>query len=94
MLIRIRNSADPVPSEITPEPVYLDRRHFIAGAAAAAVLATVPATPGAATSGAATPAATAFADVAKSPLSTTDETLTPFEAITRYNNFYEFGLDK
>jgi sulfoxide reductase catalytic subunit YedY len=30
----------------------------------------------------------------KSPLSTTGEELTPFQDITTYNNFYEFGVDK
>ena len=30
----------------------------------------------------------------KSPLTTTGEELTSFEAITHYNNFYEFGVDK
>ncbi|MGB9031486.1 MAG: protein-methionine-sulfoxide reductase catalytic subunit MsrP, partial [Acidobacteriaceae bacterium] len=30
----------------------------------------------------------------KSPLSTTGVTLTSFEDITHYNNFYEFGVDK
>ncbi|HQN41932.1 MAG TPA: mononuclear molybdenum enzyme YedY, partial [Pseudomonadales bacterium] len=28
------------------------------------------------------------------PAFTTDETRTPFEDVTRYNNFYEFGSDK
>ena len=31
---------------------------------------------------------------AKSPLSTTGETVTPLKDITTYNNFYEFGTDK
>ena len=31
---------------------------------------------------------------AKSPLSTTDETLNSLKDITTYNNFYEFGTDK
>ncbi|EIJ42284.1 sulfite oxidase-like oxidoreductase [Beggiatoa alba B18LD] len=30
----------------------------------------------------------------KSPLSTTEEDLTPFESVSSYNNFYEFGMDK
>ena len=33
-------------------------------------------------------------DTVKSPLTTTGETLTSFEDITHYNNFYEFGVDK
>ena len=30
----------------------------------------------------------------KSPLSTTGEALTPYDDVTTYNNFYEFGIDK
>lgn len=33
-------------------------------------------------------------ETVKSPLTTTGETLTSYEDITHYNNFYEFGLDK
>jgi len=35
-----------------------------------------------------------WSDIRKSPLSLTEETQTSFEAISGYNNFYEFGLDK
>jgi sulfoxide reductase catalytic subunit YedY len=38
-------------------------------------------------------AATKLDGVTKSPLST-DEKLTPLDAITHYNNYYEFGTDK
>jgi len=33
-------------------------------------------------------------DTVKSPLSTTGEDLTPYQYITNYNNFYEFGVEK
>src|SRR5205807_10619664 len=29
-----------------------------------------------------------------SPLSTTDEKITPIQAVASYNNYYEFGTDK
>jgi len=71
-------------SEITNKQLYLDRRKFMAGAAALGV--------GAALS------EFAFAGTKlqfrKSPLSTHGEELTPFKSITTYNNFYEFGTDK
>jgi methionine sulfoxide reductase catalytic subunit len=80
--------------EATPESLYLNRRQWLAGAIAAGL---VPALGG--------PAAAQVKgrdlkpdDLA--PLSSkpggfgTSEKLTPFEAVTRYNNFYEFGLDK
>ena len=91
MLIRIPSPSDPAPSEITPERLYLDRRRFLAGGAAvaAAALAGRP-LPAAAEM---TPTGAPLPDVAKSPLST-GEPQTPFEAVTTYNNFYEFGSNK
>ena len=68
------------PSEITPRETYLNRRRFLA---AAAGLAAMPAFAG-----------TKLPVAAKSKLSTEGEKLTPFRAITTYNNFYEFGTDK
>jgi methionine sulfoxide reductase catalytic subunit len=83
----IRRPSDIVSSEITPRGVYLRRREFIAGAAAlglgSGLSAVLPAAP-----------AAAPLNAAKSPLSTTDEKLTPLKDITSYNNFYEFGTDK
>jgi sulfoxide reductase catalytic subunit YedY len=76
-------------SEITDQKLYLDRRTFIAGAAAVALAgcdsgeaAAPPPAPGQALAGARNAA-----------LSLT-ETPTKFEAATTYNNFYEFGTDK
>ena len=89
-------------SEITSKDAYqdymnerrLERRSFLRGAAAT----------GAAALGAGrlaevlSPRTAAHADTklqtVKSPLTTTGETLTSFEDITHYNNFYEFGVDK
>ena len=88
-------------SEITDEAVYLDRRRFMgnaAGLSAASVLAA--AAPGLLLPGAA--AALAMDEQAKGevlqgvvdgPFST-DEDMTPYKDITRYNNFYEFGTGK
>ena len=84
----IRRPSDIVPSEITPREVYLQRREFIAGAAALGLGAGLSA---------AFPWARAHAaplQAAKSPLSTSDEPPTPLKDIISYNNFYEFGTDK
>ena len=80
------------PSEITPRKTYLRRRDFLRLGAIGA---------GAALIG---PRAALAKDVphgAKLPGVTpgpkqfdTDEKKTPFDDITTYNNFYEFGLDK
>lgn len=84
---------DPIPSsEITPHSVYLNRRAFIAGLAGlagaaawprsgAALLAPRPGRPG----------------VQQAFQNATDElgdSLTPFEDVTSYNNYYEFGMGK
>jgi len=79
-------------SEITPESVYLKRRDFMKGAALATAAA------------AGVPLHAAAMDLKPldyrkastgSPAGYfTDESQTPFDDVARYNNFYEFGLDK
>jgi sulfoxide reductase catalytic subunit YedY len=84
MLIKTPN--DIPSSEITEEKLYVSRRRFIGSAGKALVVAT-----------AALSAPSARGDNWKpkthSPFDT-DERLTPYEDITTYNNFYEFGPDK
>ena len=82
--MRIRKPDDIPSSEITPESVYLDRRRFLRLGAAGAVGASL--TPAAAL------AACTNGD-AGSP-ATEQEKLTPYEDVTTYNNFYEYGTDK
>lgn len=77
-------------SEITPESIYLRRREFMCGSLA---LAATSATP-------------AFAkqdnlkDLSFTPAEKVDQAFiakdkkTPYQAVTTYNNFYEFGTDK
>ena len=92
-------------SEITPEHVYVNRRQFMrgvglaAGALAVAVCAapgakTAPTTAPSADASPASAAAPAAPTVAPSAGKTTDELgdpLTSYEAVTSYNNFYEFS---
>jgi sulfoxide reductase catalytic subunit YedY len=80
------------PSEITPEHVYLSRRDFLKSMGIVSASALL--------------AACAPKDRAEDPVATpgelevsatTDELgdpLTPYEAITNYNNYYEFTIDK
>lgn len=95
----IRKPKDIPSSEITPKEAFqafhkVDRRKFLAGAA---------------TLGVASFAANRFVEMVspshaveastriqtvKSNLSTTGEVLTPYNKVTTYNNFYEFGTDK
>lgn len=86
----IREPADIRPSEITAPEHYRNRRQFLrdglavgsAFLAGPAMAATVPAARGA-----------KLPDVTKSGFST-DQDANSFEAITTYNNFYEFGTGK
>jgi len=90
MLVRVPKASDPRPSEITPKALYLERRRFLAASAAALT--------GAALAALAPPVARAgtgrkLEGVVPGPYRT-EEPQTAYEDITRYNNFYEFGLDK
>ena len=76
----IRKPADIVSSEITPEGLYLDRRHFLKASAAGAALAAV------------SPAALAACGPAAE--AGEQDKPTDYEDATTYNNFYEFGTGK
>jgi sulfoxide reductase catalytic subunit YedY len=77
----IKRPSDIPSSEITPESLYLDRRSFIGRLSAGAV---------AAAAGSATllGACDAEAETRQS------DKLTPYDDVTGYNNFYEFGTGK
>ncbi len=83
-------------SEVTPKSAYLNRRTFILGAAAAsaAVAAAGPVArwlspPPVSAQG----QGRKIPGVVKGPYAATDA-LTPFNDVTTYNNYYEFGTDK
>jgi sulfoxide reductase catalytic subunit YedY len=75
--------------EATPEKLCLRRRELLRGAAAAAVAAAWPVRSGAAPE----PGPARIPELRPGPYGT-DEERTPYEDATRYNNFYELGLDK
>jgi methionine sulfoxide reductase catalytic subunit len=79
-------------SSITDESVYLDRRTFLRGAAAV-VAGSVVGGPAAESTLARAQRVSPLAGAQPSPFSTT-EPLTALDAITSYNNFYEFGSEK
>jgi len=72
-------------SEITPEELFFSRREFMRGAVALAGAAAVSTAFG-------QESAAAVDDLLG--LGVTDERVNTYEAITTYNNFYEFGYDK
>lgn len=84
MLIRSKSKSDPAPSEITPEGVYLRRRQFMLGGAAAV---------GVMAGDAVAALKRDLSQLPDHPLST-DEELTPYKKVTTYNNFYELGYTK
>ena len=76
-------------SDITDERLYLRRREFMKVAAVPAVAAIAGLSP--------TLVLAAGQDQipnVRKGVVTTDEALTPWEDVTTYNNFYEFGTDK
>src|SRR5919198_2687429 len=77
-------------SEITPEALVLNRRAFIAGAAALAVTGCEGGEGVAAPAPASPPPLAAARNEALS----VKDAPTKYEAATTYNNFYEFGVNK
>ena len=76
-----RPSIDIPPSEITPRETYARRREFLRISAGIALAGMLPGAQGKSLAG-------------KTSAWSTTETLTPLPAVTGYNNFYEFGVDK
>jgi sulfoxide reductase catalytic subunit YedY len=90
----IRKPSDIPSSEITPERVYLDRRRFLRVGAAGAIGAIM--VPGAVSACGREDqsAGGAPGTFAAGLQSEQGEKPTPYEDVTTYNNFYEFGTDK
>lgn len=76
-----RPSSDIPPSEITPREIHERRREFLRLSAGIALTGMLPGAQGKSLAG-------------KSSVWSTTETSTPLPAVTSYNNFYEFGVDK
>jgi methionine sulfoxide reductase catalytic subunit len=89
----IRTSPDLTYADVTPKSVYLNRRRFLKGMG----LAGVAALAGTRLADLISPSRSAYAGTklttVKSPFSTSEK-ITPFNDVTHYNNFYEFGAEK
>jgi methionine sulfoxide reductase catalytic subunit len=83
--VLIRRPMDIASSEITPERVYLDRRAFIAAAGAVAFGLAAPEVASAFVGGGTRRTA---------GRSQREDKLTPYEDVTTFNNYYEFGTGK
>jgi sulfoxide reductase catalytic subunit YedY len=92
MIIKKANTI--LPSEITDESVYKERRRFLGMAALGTAALTTGGLMWPALNALAKPVGLdSFPDLKKGPFGT-DEELNSFEEITTYNNFYEFGFGK
>ena len=90
----INKASDVRSCEITPRSLYLNRRKFLAGAAAAGTVALAGRAAAELFSPEVVTADGAKLNVTvKSPFSATEK-LTSLQDITHYNNYYEFGTDK
>jgi sulfoxide reductase catalytic subunit YedY len=81
----IRRAPDLSTRDVTDERLYLNRRAFLGGLAGAGVLLTL---------GERRALAQGLARQAGASLVGDDDKLTPYETVTGYNNFYEFGTGK
>ena len=86
----IKQAADIASAEITDPNLYLRRREFLQLSAAGAVGALALGLPDALRAQA---GRTKLPNVKKGPFGT-DEAQTPYNDVTTYNNYYEFGIDK
>jgi sulfoxide reductase catalytic subunit YedY len=92
MLIRTNKYSEPKASEITEPSHYVDRRDFLKLSGSAILASTFFSRPAySLVEGA--PPGMALGPVKNSSFSTS-EARTPFDDVTQYNNFYEFGTDK
>jgi len=91
--VLIGRAADIPSSEITPERLYLGRRAFLAAAGIAAASFVLP---GAARGmvAVASGGRAGRPDRDAAGRAAADDKLTPYEQVTTYNNYYEFGTGK
>jgi methionine sulfoxide reductase catalytic subunit len=93
MLIKVSPPYPIKPSEITPEAVYAGRRRFLLQMGLATASAALGAC-GASASDNSANVGLASLNVTKRSALAGNETVTAYEDITHYNNFYEFGTTK
>jgi methionine sulfoxide reductase catalytic subunit len=89
----IRKPSDLTYADVTPKSLYLNRRKFLQGIGIAGAVAVA----GQNLLQMAWPSHQVYAgtklDFVKGPFSTAEK-ITPYNDVTHYNNFYEFGTDK
>jgi|SRR5690606_23717903 len=93
MLLRIRSSDEPRPTEITPRILHENRREVLKAAAAGLAAWSVAGVAHGASAGSAGQPGAQKLQARSSTLSTIEKP-TAYKDVTGYNNFYEFGTDK
>ncbi len=89
----ILKKSDIIPSEITPQDVYENRREFIKAAGFGLVAGAAIGSGFISNNAQAATARQKISGYVKTPYGT-DEKLTSYEDVTTYNNYYEFGTSK
>ena len=84
MTLIIRRPSDLYYSDVTPKQIYVNRRRFLTASSAALGAAIAPSTA----------FATTKLNTVKSRYTVGSERITPKDAVTNYNNYYEFGTGK
>lgn len=90
MLLKVSKKYDVKESEVTDEALYKERRKFLQTSASITAMSMAPSLSLWPSIGS---TKLDFGNLAKSEFSANEE-LTPLDAITSYNNFYELGTDK
>jgi sulfoxide reductase catalytic subunit YedY len=93
-MMLIRRKPELTYADVTPKEIYFNRRKFLKAMGVAGAVAFT----GGNLLELASPSRTVYAgakfpNLIKSPFSTTEKE-TPYQDVTHYNNFYEFGIDK
>ena len=94
MLIKIKTPSECKEHEVSDEKLYRSRRSFITQSAPAIAASTLAPSLLLSACDAKTASDTPSSEPASKPSSPKANTLTPYQDITTYNNFYEFGTDK
>jgi sulfoxide reductase catalytic subunit YedY len=100
MLIKTPLASAARECDITPEAVYLSRRRFMAAAGGALAVAALPVRADSKRYADVEPGpmprwfAEKLPDVRWQAVTPGEEALTPYQDVTHYNNFYEFGTSK
>jgi sulfoxide reductase catalytic subunit YedY len=93
-MMLIRRKPELTYADVTPKEIYFNRRNFLKAMGVAGAVAFT----GGNLLELASPSRNVYAganfpNLIKSPFSTTEKE-TPYQDVTHYNNFYEFGIDK